>query len=52
MLLLCCSQLKAKLKAAMADIVDYKEEQVRVREGLLLTLEDLQKDLKLRSVLI
>ncbi|KAL5471016.1 hypothetical protein EMCRGX_G029088 [Ephydatia muelleri] len=46
------SKLKAKLKTALTDIVDYKEEQVRVREGLLLTLEDLQKDLKLRTLIV
>ena len=30
-------------------MVDYKEEQIRVREELALTVEELQRELKLRS---
>lgn len=41
-------QLKSKLKAARAEIADYKEEQVSVREELALTIEELQRELKLR----
>ena len=41
-------QLKSKLKAASAEIADYREEQVRVREELALTVQELQKGLKLR----
>ena len=41
-------QLKSKLKAARAEIADYKEEQISVREELALTIEELQRELKLR----
>ena len=41
-------QLKSKLKAASAEMADYREEQVRVREELALTVQELQKALKLR----
>ena len=41
-------QLKSKLKAANAEMADYREEQVRVREELALTVQELQKGLKLR----
>jgi hypothetical protein len=43
-------QLKSKLKAARAEIADYKEEQVSVREELALTIEELQRELKLRYI--
>lgn len=36
------------MKAARAEIADYKEEQVSVREELALTIEELQRELKLR----
>ena len=41
-------QLKSKLKATSAEMADYREEQVRVREELALTVQELQKGLKLR----
>ena len=44
------TQLKSKLKAARAEIADYEEEQVSVREELALTIEELQRELKLRCV--
>ena len=41
-------QLKSKLKAARAEIADHQEEQASVREELALTIEELQRELKLR----
>lgn len=41
-------QLKSKLKAARAEMADYREEQIRIREDLALTLENLQREQKLR----
>ena len=46
------SQLRSKLKAVCAEMEDYREEQGRVREELALTLEELQRNLKLRFVLL
>ena len=45
-------QLHSKLKVARAEMADYKEEQWRVREELVVTVEELQKELKLRFVSI
>lgn len=42
-------QLKSRLKATKAEIADMKTEQARVREELAISLEELQRELKLRS---
>lgn len=41
-------QLKSRLKATKAEIADMKSEQARVREELAISLEELQRELKLR----
>lgn len=41
-------QLKSKLKAARAEMADFRDEQIKVREDLALTLENLQREQKLR----
>lgn len=45
------SQLCSKLKAVRAEMADYRDEQGRVREELALTLDELQRDLKLKYVI-
>ena len=45
-----CVQLKSKLKAARAEVADYKVEQIKRREELGLTLANLQQEQKLRHV--
>lgn len=46
------NKLKSKLKAARAEMADYREEQIRIREDLALTLENLQQEQKLRSLIV
>lgn len=43
-------QLRSKLKAAKVEVEEQKKEQARAREELVIILENLQKELKLRSV--
>lgn len=45
-------QLKSRLKATKAEIADMKSEQARVREELAISLEELQRELKLRTVIV
>ncbi|XP_065919368.1 kinesin-like protein KIF3B [Dysidea avara] len=46
------NKLKSRLKVTKAEIVDMKSEQAKVREELAISLEELQRDLKLRSVIV
>lgn len=46
------NKLKSKLKAARAEMADYMEEQFKVKEDLALTLESLQREQKLRSLIV
>ena len=43
-----CVQLRSKLKSVRSEIADQKLEQAQAREELLLTLENLHKEVKLR----
>ena len=47
-LILILLQLKSRLKVTKTEIADMKNEQAKVREELAISLEELQRDLKLR----
>ncbi|XP_064381919.1 kinesin-like protein KIF3B [Halichondria panicea] len=46
------NKLKSKLKACREEMADQKEEQIQKREELALSLEDLQRQLKLRTLIV